>query len=153
MGVDTKGYIRNGISPEEVAWKIEKYIRPSKLSIVENTLVEEGPLDSEHIMLEGHSIRWHRYALIDFTSASGADFRLTYIYSNNTYLGELQRSIMYDPEHVPALTTHSVHLIFGAREESQKMMKRIVALFGGYYVQNDCNNEIAYVPQRDKCKE
>lgn len=153
MGVDTKGYLRNGISPEELAWKIEKYIKPSKLNIDKNALEEEGPLDSEHIMLEGHSIRWYRHAWIDFTSASGDDFLLTYIYSNNTHLGELQHSIMHEPEHVPALTTHAVYLSFGARPESQRMMRRIVALFGGYYVPDDSIGEVLYVPLRDALKE
>lgn len=152
MGINTTGHIRNGNNPEELAWKIEKYIKPAKLDIVDNTLDGEGRLDGEHIMIEGHASRRHRHAWIDFTSASGHDFRLTCIYSNNTSLEELQHSIIHEPEYVPTLTTHAVYLSFGARPESQRMMKRIVALFGGYYVPDDSIGDVLYVPLRDACK-
>lgn len=153
MGVETVGYIRNGITPEELAWKIEKYIKPSKLKIDKSTTMEEGSLDNEHLMLEESSVRWYKHAWISLTSASGDDFLLTYIYSNNTHLEELHHSIVNYPEDVPAHTTHAVRLSFGAREESQRMMRRIVALFGGYYVPDDSIGEVSYVPQRDACKE
>ena len=153
MGVNTTGHIRNGITPEELVWKIEKYIKPSKLEITKNTLEEVGPQDNEHIMLENHSVRWHKYAWIEFTSASGDDFILTYIYSNSTDLEELQQTIVTYPEYVPAQTTHAVYLSFGTRPESQRMMRRIVALFGGYYIPADYIEEVLYVPLRDACKE
>lgn len=153
MGVETVGCLRNGITPEEIVGKIKEYIRPSEIHIIKNTLDEEGYLDNEHIMLEDYSSRQYRHAWIDFISASGAAFRLTYIYSNNTALGELERSIMREPEYVPTLTTHAVRLSFCACEESQRMMRRIVALFGGYYVKDDSIRDVVYVPLRDKCKE
>ena len=153
MGVETVGYIRNGITPQELAWKIEKYIKPSKLKIAKSTHEEEAVVDNEHVMLENTSIRYYEHAWIDFTSASGDDFILTYIYSNNIHLEELRNSIVNYPEDVPTQTTHAVRLSFGAREESQRMMRRIVALFGGYYVPDDSIGEVSYVPQRDACKE
>lgn len=152
MGINTTGHIRNGISPEELAWKIEKYIKPSKLEITKNTIEEESAPDNEHIMLENHSVRWYKHAWIEFTSASGNDFTLTYIYSNSTHLEELHRNIVNYPEYVPTHTTHAVHLSFGARPESQRMMKRIVALFGGYYVPDDSIGDVLCVPLRDACK-
>ena len=126
MGVETVGYIRNGITPEELAWKIEKYIKPSKLEIDKSTTMEEGPLDDKHLMFDESPVRWYKHAWISLTSASGDNFLLTYIYSNNS---------------------------FGAREESKRMMRRIVALFGGYYVPDDSIDEVLYVPLRDACKE
>lgn len=152
MGVETVGYIRNGITPEELAWKIEKYIKPSELEIDEITYLEGGAPDNEHIMLEDSPVRWSKHTWINLTSASGDDFILTYIYSNNTHLEELHHSIVNYPEDVPAHTTHAVRLSFGARPESQRMMKRIVALFGGYYVPDDSIGEVLYVPLRDACK-
>lgn len=153
MGVETVGYIRNGITPEELAWKIEKYIKPSKLEIDKITHLEGGAPDNEHLMLEDSPVRWTKHTWINLTSASGDDFILTYIYSNNTHLEELHHSIVNYPEDVPTQTTHAVRLSFGAREESQRMMRRIVALFGGYYVPNDSIDEVLYVPLRNACKE